>query len=142
MCQESGVTFLGPWVLSILARLTKRPETRDWAIGEGERVLREQTCVSHNYIHFYRHAMESLLNDRRWPKVEHYARKLEEYTRSEPLLICNFFISRARALAAHGNGERSFALTRELQRLEEEAERMALRNDLLALHEALDTTRH
>ena len=142
MCQESGVTFLGPWVLSILARLTKMPETRGWAIGEGERVLTEQTCVSHNYIHFYRHAIESLLNDLRWPEVEHYARKLEEYTRSEPLLICNFFISRARALTAYGHGERGSALVRELQRLEEEGERMALRNDLSALRDALNATRH
>jgi RNase P protein component len=85
--------------------------------------------------------MESLLNARRWAEVERYAKLLEEYTRSEPLPICDFIIiARARALAAHGTGKPDSALTQELQHLCEEAERMSFGADLSALRAAHDST--
>ena len=137
ICQETGVTFAGPWVLGTLARLTKNETTRDWALREGQRVLNEQICVSHNYLCFYRYAIDSLLAARRWAEVEQYASRLEEYTRPEPLPLCDFFIVRARALAAFGRGQRG-ALMQELRRLHDEAKVMGLNSDLPALQEALD----
>ena len=90
ICQETGVTFAGPWVLGTLACLAKNSETRDWALREGQRVLSEHVCVSHNYIYFYRYAMDALLAAQLWAEAERYALKLEEYTRAEPLPVCDF----------------------------------------------------
>jgi class 3 adenylate cyclase/tetratricopeptide (TPR) repeat protein len=139
ICQETGVTFAGPWLLSLLLHLTQDPETRDWALNEGQRVLSEQVCVSHNYIYFYRYAMDSLLAAHLWDQVEQYASRLEEYTRPEPLPICDFFIRRGRALAAFGRGQRGLDLVHEIRLLRDEAERLSLNSDLPALQEALDT---
>jgi tetratricopeptide (TPR) repeat protein len=138
ICQETGVTFAGPWVLGALARLTKNPETRDWALREGQRVLSEQVCVSHNYHYFYRYAIDSLLAARLWAEAERYALELEEYTRPEPLPLCDFFIARARALADFGRGQRGTALIQKLRHLRDEATRMDLQSDLPALEEVLD----
>jgi len=138
ICQETGVTFIGPWVLGTLARLTSNPETREWALREGERTLNEQVCVSHNYTCFYRYAMDSLLAAGLWAEADRYARLLEEYTHSEPIPICDFFIARARALSAFGRDQRNAALTQELRHLRDEARRMGLNSDLPALQDALD----
>jgi tetratricopeptide (TPR) repeat protein len=138
ICQETGVTFAGPWVLGMLASLTKNPEARDWALREGQRVLSEQVCVSHNYIYFYRYAMDALLAARLWAEAERYALQLEEYTHPEPLPVCDFFVARARALSAFGRGQQDGALVRELRRLIDEAKRMGLNSNLPPLQEALN----
>ena len=135
--RETGVTFVGPWVLGILARLTPSPETRDWALAEGERVLNEQLCVSHNYVYFYRYGMEALLAAELWDEVERFALKLEEYTRPEPLAVCDFFVARARALSAFGRGPRDASSGQELGRLLAAAELMGLNSDIPALQKAL-----
>ena len=117
ICQETGVTFVGPWVLGTLAILTKNPETRDWALREGQRVLDEQVCVSHNYFHFYRKAIDSALAAGLWAEAERFAQRLEDYTRPEPLPVCDFFIARARALSPFGRGQHDATLVQELRRL-------------------------
>jgi tetratricopeptide (TPR) repeat protein len=138
ICQETGMTFAGPWVLGMLASLTKDPENRECALREGQRVLSEQICVSHNYIYFYRYAMDASISARLWGEAERYALQLEEYTRPEPLPVCDFFIARARALSDLGRGRRDDVLVLELRRLVDEAKRMGLNSDLPALQEALD----
>jgi class 3 adenylate cyclase/tetratricopeptide (TPR) repeat protein len=138
ICQETGMTFAGPWVLGILAFSTKDPETRDWALREGQRALTEQICVSHNYIYFYRYAMDASISAGLWAEAERYALELEEYTRPEPLPVCDFFIARARALSDWGRGKRDGVLVMELRRLANEAKRMGLNSDLPVLQEALD----
>jgi hypothetical protein len=79
-----------------------------------------------------------LLAARRWAEAEQYASRLEEYTRPEPLPLCDFFIARARALAAFGRGQHSNAMLQEIRHLRDEAKRMDLNSDLPALQEALD----
>ena len=141
ICQETGVTFAGPWVLGMLASLTDNPETREWALREGQRVLSEQICVSHNYIYFYRYAMDASISARLWTEAERYALELEEYTRPEPLPVCDFFIARARALSDLERRQRDGVLVVELRRLADEAKRMGLNSDLPAIREALDAAR-
>jgi hypothetical protein len=101
-------------------------------------VLNDQVCVSHNYINFYRYAMDSLLAARLWAEAELYALKLEEYTRPEPLPVCDFFAARTRALSAFGRGEHDDTSLQELRRLRDEAKLMGLNSDIPALQEALD----
>jgi class 3 adenylate cyclase/tetratricopeptide (TPR) repeat protein len=138
ICQETGVTFVGPWVLGVLARLTRNSGTREWAIREGQQVLSEQVCVSHNYTYFYRYAMDSLLAAGHWVAVEQFASRLEEYTGPEPLPLCDFLIARARALAAFGRGQRGADLMQEVRHLRDNAKLMGLNSNVPALQEALD----
>jgi len=124
--------------LGVLARLTRNSETREWAIREGQRVLSEHVCVSHNYTYFYRYAMESALAAGNWAEVEQFASCLEEYTRPEPLPLCNLLVSRARALASFGRGQRSGDLMQKLRDLRDEAKLMDLKSIVPALQAALD----
>jgi len=96
----------------------------------------DQVCVSHNCLYFYRYAMDSMLAAHRWGEGEQYASRFEDYTRPEPLPLCDFFIARARALAAFGRGQCNTAMLQELRRLRDEAKRMGLNSDLPALEKS------
>jgi hypothetical protein len=110
--------------------------TRRQTRAEAEDLLRED-CVSHNYLWFYRLAMDACLEEGDWDGVERYAAALEAYTRPEPSPWSDFYIARGRVLAAHGRGQRDEELTAELERLAEEARRVGLRIALPALEAAL-----
>jgi hypothetical protein len=60
-----------------------------------------------------------------------------QYTRSEPLPFADFYIARARALAACGPGQSD---TAELERLREEGERLGLRVALPEIVKAIEKT--
>ncbi len=66
---------------------------------------------------------------------------LGDYTRSEPLPWCDFFIARGRALAAFGQGRCDPEILAELRRLREEAERNGFTTALAALDAALDAAK-
>ena len=134
--RKTGITFLGPWVLSTLALLTDNPEERRNALNEGEQILREG-CVGHNYFAFYRDAMEVALAEMDWDALDRSAASLEEYTRSEPLPWADLFIARGRALSSYGRGKRDEATMKELSRLRDEADRVGLKNAITALDQAL-----
>ncbi|MDQ4148193.1 MAG: tetratricopeptide repeat protein, partial [Pseudomonadota bacterium] len=134
--RESDLAFSGPQTLGALALISTDAATRRWALTEGEKLLREG-CVSHNYFYFYKDAIEACLNDQRWSEVERYASGLEDYTRDEPLPWSDFLIARARALAAHGRGERGEEIDRELRRLRDQANRAGLKASLPAIEKAL-----
>jgi class 3 adenylate cyclase/tetratricopeptide (TPR) repeat protein len=134
--RETGIRFLGPWLLGQLAATTKDPEVRQRALDEGESVLRAG-AVGHNHLWFYHFAIEAALSTRAWDSVEHYAAMLEDFTRAEPLPWSDFFIARGRALAAFGRGRRDAALSAELERLRSDADRVGLRIALPALQAAL-----
>ncbi len=73
--------------------------------------LLEQGCVSHNYLWFYRYAMEACLKMRDPEGVERFARAALSYTADEPLPWVDLLVARARALAALSvNGENVEAL--------------------------------
>jgi hypothetical protein len=134
--RETGIGFMGPWVLGQLAATTGDPGVRRQALEEGERILRAG-AVSHSHIWFYQLAMEAALGAGAWAEVDRYAAALEDYTRAEPLPLSDFFISCGRALAACRRGRRAAALTAVLERLRHDADRFGLRIALPALETAL-----
>jgi hypothetical protein len=127
-------------LLGILALVTDAMDERQRALAEGESLL-QKGCVGQNYFWFYRDAMEVCLNTGDWGAVERYAAALEEYTRTEPLPWSEFFIARARALAAVGRGRRDDELIAELRALHEEAQRVGFKTALRAIDDALNTQR-
>ena len=136
ICCKTGIKYTGPFYLGKIAELTTDRDRRVSALEEGERLLRDG-AVSHNYFGFYGCAMEACLNTCNWEEMERYAAALEDYTRSEPLPWSDFFIARARVLAAHGRGKRDNTTIQQLKRLRDEAERIGLKPALSALDEAL-----
>ncbi len=133
---ESGMQFLAGRSFGALALVTQDAKRRWWALEEGEKFLR-LGVPGHNYLWFYRDAIEVCLRANQWEKVEIYAKALETYTSAEPLPSSDFFMARGRALAAFGRGRRNDEIALELQRLRDEAKQTGLKNDLPALEQAL-----
>ncbi len=133
---ESAMRFAGPHALGTLALVTDAPDERHLALKEGQALLLGDS-VSHNYLRFYRDAMETCLQMAEWDELERYAAALENYTYDEPLPWSDFYIARGRALAAFGRGSGDEATMQELQRLRDEAERVGLKGAIPALEEAL-----
>ena len=98
-----AMSFIGPWVLSTVARATSDPARRREALAEGEVVL-ATGAVGHNYYRFYRYAMDACAAAGEWPEVRRYADLLAEYTAPEPTPWSDFFIARGRALADAAEG--------------------------------------
>lgn len=94
-------------------------------------------CVGHNYIAFYRLAMEVSLRLGDWDEVDRFADALDAYCRPEPLPRTDFYIARGRALARYGRGERGNSVKQALQRLRDEARQVGLMRALPALEQAL-----
>ncbi|MCZ6731347.1 MAG: AAA family ATPase [Gammaproteobacteria bacterium] len=134
--RDSGMGFLGPYVLGTLALVTDDPDRRRAALKEGQELLRSGS-IAHNHLWFYRDAMEVCLQMAEWDDVGRYAEALEDYTSAEPLPWSDFFIARGRALAAYGQGERTQSTMQELRRLRDEAERAGLTVALPKLEDAL-----
>jgi len=109
-------------------------------LAEGERIL-DAGAVSHNYVEFYRFAVETSLERRAWDEAERYAAAMEAYWKPEPLPRCDFTVARGRALAAAGRGGQDQALVDELRHLQDEARRMGNLIDLPAIDAALSRIR-
>jgi tetratricopeptide (TPR) repeat protein len=134
--RDDGMKFSGPRVLAGLAQIADDSGRREDALAEAEKILQDG-CLSHNYLWFYRDGMDVVLGLDAWDEAERYAAALEDYTRPEPLPWSDFFIARGRALAAHGRGDRSDALSKRLQELRGEAERVGFGLALPAIEQAL-----
>ena len=81
--RETGVNFVGPWILGQLAVTTENPIERQAALAEGEEILRKG-AVSHNHLWFFRYAIDASLSSEDWDDAERYCAALENYTRSDP----------------------------------------------------------
>lgn len=125
LSRQTGLSFLGPWLLGHFAFTVEDPLERRAALAEGEDILRNG-AVSPNHFWFYRYAIQASLNDGAWDEADRYAAALETYTRPEPLPWADFFIAWGRALAAHGRDQHNAAAKQELNRLGEEAQRLNL----------------
>ncbi len=136
--RETGVGYVGPAILGVLARATDDLDERDAAMSEGERLL-DEGCVGHNYFEFYMDGIEGALEREDWEEVDRYAALLEDYTLAEPLPRTNFYIARGRALAAHGRGDRDDVTIKKLRDLRDEAARMELNSVVPAFDEVLAT---
>ena len=134
--RATGMDYLGPAVLGMIALATDDAGERRSALAEGEALLRHGS-LSHNHLWFYRAGIEAALSAGDWDTAERHAAMLEAYTAGEPLPWADFCIARARALAEFGRGRRDETTTRTLRRLRESAERSGMRVDLQALDRAL-----
>jgi tetratricopeptide (TPR) repeat protein len=139
--RETGPAFLGPFALGALALASEDPIARQTALAAGEALL-EAGAVSHNHLLFRRDAVEAYLGIGDWEGMERSAAALSQYTRSEPLPFTDFYIARARALAAFGCGRsEGTALAPKLDELREEGDRLGLRIALAEIESAIDGVR-
>jgi hypothetical protein len=96
--------FIGPKIISALSRAEDDPVARAALLAEGKQILRRGT-LGHNYLWFYRDAIEALLSAADGAGPLEYVAALEDYTRAEPLPWSDLFAARGRLLAdaARGN---------------------------------------
>jgi class 3 adenylate cyclase/tetratricopeptide (TPR) repeat protein len=134
--RETSLGFSGPSVLGALALTTDDAQVRRDAIAEGERLL-QAGSVAHNHFRFHRDAIDACLCAEEWDEAERLAAALEDFTRPEPLAWTDFYIARARALAAWGRGPKGAVIRARLEHLAGEARRTGLHLALPALEAAL-----
>lgn len=134
--RETGMSYCGPVLLSLVARTTDNAKDRAAALEEGEALL-AAGCVSHSYFNFYMHAIEVSLEQRRWSEARRYASELERYTATEPLPFTSMLVRRARALASLGEGIDLDATRASLEQLRHECTQMNAFNALRAIEAAL-----
>ena len=121
--RRTGMAYLGPWYLGLLAVAADDPEVQAAALEEGEAIL-ASNAVSHNHLQFRRYAIDACLASQDWPGADHHAARLDAFTRAEPLPWASFFIARGRALAAYGAGKISPSLHAEPRGLSKEGRRL------------------
>ncbi|HKU12762.1 MAG TPA: AAA family ATPase [Steroidobacteraceae bacterium] len=134
--RETGMSYCGPMLLSLVARLTPAPEERASLLAEGNDLL-AAGCVSHSYFEFYGNAIDVGLQERDWTAVRDYAGRLEAYTAAEPLPWTDMLIKRARLLADAGEKGTSKQTRAGLESLQEECQRMKAGAALTAIEAAL-----
>jgi DNA-binding SARP family transcriptional activator len=122
--RETGMSYCGPVLLSMVARLTQDGPERASALAEGEQLL-AAGCVSHSYFDFYGNAIEAGLQERDWSCVRQYAGCLEAYTSAEPLPWTDMLIKRARLLADAGEKGMSKQTRAGLAAVQAECRRMS-----------------
>lgn len=138
--RETGVRFIGPYILVSLARRTDDEAVRRRAMEEAERILADGT-VAHNVFWFHREGIRGALERGEWDEARRLANALEDYTSAEPLPWSDFFIAWGRVLADCGEGRRDGETVTELKRLREIADATGFRADLTAIDEALSSQR-
>ena len=136
-CRETGVSFMGPWVLAEMAAEAEDPEMREKYLAEGQEIL-AGGVVSHCQFWFHRVAMDICCRIRDWDRMDRYATALEDFTRNEPLPWTEYFVARGRALAAYGRGDRSEANLAEIARLHALAKEAQLTTPRALLKEILN----
>jgi hypothetical protein len=88
---------------------------------------------------FPRDAIEVYLEAGNWDRAARCAAELEQYTRSEPLPFADFYVARARALAACGRGQSDTAeLVSELERVRDQGEQLGIRIALPGVETAIN----
>ncbi len=103
IARDTGMSYCGPVLLSLMARATDDPVERATLLREGESILADG-CVSHSYFEFYWNAIDVSLETRSWSEARRYADALAAYTREEPIPWAELVIDRARLLADVGEG--------------------------------------
>jgi tetratricopeptide (TPR) repeat protein len=136
LSRETGISFVGPWILGHLAVATEDQVARRDALTEGEEVLRRGS-VGHNHLWFRRYAIDACLDSKEWDDAERHAAALEEYTRAEPLHWANFFVAYGRVLAAYERGQRRPETVHELSSLHDQAKHLGIGTALATIELAL-----
>ena len=134
--RETGMSYCGPMLLSMVARLTPNAAERASLLAEGNELL-AAGCVSHSYFEFYGNAIEVGLQERDWASVRDYAGRLEAYTSEEALPWTDMLIKRARLLADAGEKGLNKQTRAGLESLRKECQRMNAGAALTAIEAAL-----
>ncbi len=133
--REAGMAFIGPAALVVSAVLSEDAGQRSAFIKEAELLL-ENGCVSHNYFHFARVAIDLSLQSGDWAAVERHASRMEAYTAEQALEWSDFMIARGRALVAWGEGNRGENCVDQIQQLLSTGKQAGLVSLLTALEAA------
>jgi tetratricopeptide (TPR) repeat protein len=141
MSRETGMTYVGPCILAILALVTDDPRVREEALVEGQALLAAGS-PSYNHFLFRRDAIEVCLEIAAWDRANSHAVALKEFARPEPTPWTDYIAARGQALAAWGHGRRDDLLLAELGRLRGEGERLGLNITIPAIEWALTGRRH
>jgi class 3 adenylate cyclase/tetratricopeptide (TPR) repeat protein len=134
--RDTGVAYIGPFALGILAMATDDRAAREDLLTAAEAIL-DAGAVSHNHLLFRRDAIEICLDDQDWGRAEHHAAALAAYAQREPSPWSTFVVARRRALVEFGRGDRGAGVKEELLRLRDEAKRLGLLIALPSILEAL-----
>ena len=131
IARATGMAYLGPVFLGMLAVAADDAVTRNDALAEAEALLAGNT-LAHNHLLFRREAIDACLEAGDPAGALRHADELERRTRSEPLPWSEFFIARGRALAARAAGSRV-----ELLDLRQQGQRLGLLTAVVAIDAAL-----
>jgi len=121
--RQSGMAYMGPWILGVLAIATTDDAEREAALAEAEALL-AAGAVSHNHAMFYPIAIELSVEREDWAEAERYAALLEAAFAAEPTPRASHEIAVARALAWAAREPASDAYQDEIHRLIAEQERL------------------
>jgi class 3 adenylate cyclase/tetratricopeptide (TPR) repeat protein len=139
--RETGMAYMGPCILAVLALVTDDPRVRDEALIEGQALL-AAGAPSYNHFLFRRDAIEACLEMGAWDRVESHAAALEDFARPEPTPWTDYIAARGQALAAWGRARRDDALLAELAELTNKGERLGLKITVPAIEVALSGRTH
>lgn len=121
--RQTGMGYLGPTILGVLALITDSREERHKCLEEGVAIL-SNGAVGHNYFWFYRSAIQAALADSDWVSAIRYADALEDYVRDEPLPWSDCLCAQARVLAEAAKGRGDAGLEAEVHRVQAQAEQL------------------
>lgn len=134
--RELGFSFGGPRMLGNLSRITQNTVEQDRALAEAEAII-QSGCVGHNQPFFYRDAIEVMVDRGDWGEVNRYADALAAFPSGETLPWSEFYVARARGIAAWGRGDRDNEAMAKLTNSAEEAQRIGLLSAIPAIKRAL-----
>ncbi len=106
MSEQTGLSFVGPIVLGLLALLENQREDQEAALRAGELLL-ERGCVGHNHFWFRRYAIERALLLEDWNEVDRQADELLLRMSQEPLAYASWVAQLGKILARRGRGDAS-----------------------------------
>lgn len=136
MARSTGMAYLGPTLLGMLASATGDDAQRQAALDEGEALLRGRTAA-HNHLLFRRDAMDACLAAGDAAAALRHAAALEEFTQPEPLPWSRFMVARARALAAWHLARTQTDVADDLRRIRLEGRRLGQLTSLAAIDQAI-----
>lgn len=116
LCEETGLNYMGPIVLGMLAELAPSESERQAHIAQAQDLLKAGAPI-HNHMYFNNHMMTASLKRGKWEAAESFAQAMADYTAGEPFPWADFLIARARILVRIGRGERSAAAKAEFLRV-------------------------
>ena len=134
MSRETGMTYMGPCILAILALVTDDPRIRDEALEEGRSWRRDRpatttSCSGGTPSRYASGLPIGIAPTAMRPRSRSSLVRVDPWT--------DYIVSRGQALAAWGRGGRDDLLVAELARLRNEGERLGLNITIPAIESAL-----